>query len=254
MAEYLYGLNAVTEALVQQRGITTLWVIAGEARSRIQAVLDLAQQHKVVVKQVPRATLEQLVGGVGHQGVVAKLQTGESSVALADILKDTPSGSRFFLILDGVTDPHNFGALIRSAVAAGCGAIIVAKDRSCPMTAVVEKAAAGAGAHAKICRVTNLARAMEELKQAGVWIYGLAGEESSSIYSVDLSGDVALVAGSEGKGLRPLVRKGCDRIVSIPMPGAIQSLNVSVASGIALFEVVRQKVVRQKQLETAGRQ
>ncbi len=249
MAEYIYGLNAVTEALVQQRGLTTVWVIAGEAKQRIQMVLELAQQHGVVVKQVPRLTLEQLVGDVGHQGVVAKLQPAGASVSLAAVLQAVPSGSRFFLILDGVTDPHNFGALIRSAAAAGCEAVIVAKDRSCPMTAVVEKAAAGAVAHVKICRVTNLVRAMEELKQAGVWIYGLAGEESSSIYSVDLSGDVALVAGSEGKGLRPLVRKGCDGIVSIPMPGAIQSLNVSVASGVALFEVVRQKLLQLKSLK-----
>ncbi|MDY0190664.1 MAG: 23S rRNA (guanosine(2251)-2'-O)-methyltransferase RlmB [Desulfuromonas sp.] len=241
MAEYIYGLNAVTEALMQQRAITTLWVVAGEAKPRIQAVLELARQHTVVIKQVPRTVLDQLVGDVGHQGVVIKLQTLESSVSLSSVLNSVPSGSRFFLLLDGVTDPHNFGALIRSAAAAGCAAVIVAKDRSCPVTAVVEKAAAGAVAHIKICRVTNLARAMEELKRAGVWIYGLAGEESSSIYSVDLSGDVALVAGSEGKGLRPLVRKGCDGIVSISMPGAIQSLNVSVASGVALFEVVRQK-------------
>jgi len=241
VAEYIYGLNAVTEALMQQRAITTLWVVAGEAKPRIQAVLELARQHTVVIKQVPRTVLDQLVGDVGHQGVVIKLQTLESSVSLSSVLNSVPSGSRFFLLLDGVTDPHNFGALIRSAAAAGCAAVIVAKDRSCPVTAVVEKAAAGAVAHIKICRVTNLARAMEELKRAGVWIYGLAGEESSSIYSVDLSGDVALVAGSEGKGLRPLVRKGCDGIVSISMPGAIQSLNVSVASGVALFEVVRQK-------------
>jgi len=241
VAEYLYGLNAVTEALVQRRGITTLWIVSGEAKPRIQTVLELAQQHKVVVKQVSRAVLEKLVGDVGHQGVVVKLQTVETNVPLATLLQAVPSGSRFFLILDGVTDPHNFGALIRSAAAAGCGAVIVAKDRSCSITAVVEKAAAGAVAHIMICRVTNLVRAMEELKQAGVWIYGLAGEESSSIYSVDLSGDVALVAGSEGRGLRPLVRKCCDGIVSIPMPGAIQSLNVSVASGVALFEVVRQK-------------
>lgn len=249
MAEYLYGLNAVTEALAQQRGITTVWVIAGEAKQRIQTVLELAQRHRVVVKQVPRTTLEQLVGDVGHQGVVAKLQTTETNVPLASVLEDMPVGTRFFLILDGVTDPHNFGALVRSAAAAGCGAVIVAKDRSCPITAVVEKAAAGAVAHVKICRVTNLVRAMEELKKAGVWIYGLAGEESNSIYSVDLSGDVALVAGSEGKGLRPLVRKCCDGIIAIPMPGAIQSLNVSVASGVALFEVVRQRIAKQDSLK-----
>jgi len=250
VAEYLYGLNAVTEALTKQRGITTLWVVRSDSKPRIKAVLDLAQQQQVVVKQVSRSAIEKLVGDVGHQGVVAKLQTLESSVSLSTLLQSGVRGNRFFLILDGVTDPHNFGALIRSAAAAGCDAVIVAKDRSCPITAVVEKAAAGAVAHVQICRVTNLVRAMEELKQDGVWIYGLAGEGSSSIYSVDLSGDVALVAGSEGKGLRPLVRKGCDGIVSITMPGAIQSLNVSVASGVALFEVVRQRLIHAESLTT----
>ncbi len=174
-----------------------------------------------------------MVGDVGHQGMVAQCLAPERSISLVDLLNSTEVGNRFFLVLDGVTDPHNFGALIRSAVAAGCQGIIVGKDRSCPLTAVVEKTSAGATAHIPICRVTNLSRAVEELKSAGVWVYGLAGEESSCIYDVDLCGDVALVAGSEGKGLRPIIRKGCDALLSIPMLGAIQSLNVSVATGIA---------------------
>lgn len=242
VADYLYGINAVSEALNQSRGVAAVWLLQGETKPRIKSLLELARQHHIPVRRVKRDFLEQLVGDVGHQGVVAKLSGTEPLVSLASLLQDSPRGERIFLILDGVTDPHNFGALIRSAAAAGCGGVIVAKDRSCPMTAVVEKAAAGAVAHIKICRVTNLARALDELKQAGVWIYGLAGEESSCLYEVDFSGDIALVAGSEGKGLRPLIRKGCDGIVSIPMPGAIQSLNVSVASGVALFEVVRQRM------------
>jgi len=242
VADYIYGINAVSEALNQGRCISTLWLLRGETKPRIKVILDLARQRDVVVKQVERSFMEQLVGEVGHQGVVAKLVVAEKLVTLASMLRDTPKGGRFFLILDGVTDPHNFGALIRSAAAAGCTGIIVTKDRSCPVTAVVEKAAAGAVAHVNICRVTNLVRAMEELKRGGVWIYGLAGEESSCLYDVDFSGDVALVAGSEGRGLRPLVRKGCDGVVSIPMPGEIQSLNVSVATGVALFEVVRQRL------------
>lgn len=242
MADYLYGLNAVTEALSQGRGVSTLWAVRPEGKTRVQSVIELAKQAQVAIKYTSRDELDKLAGDDGHQGVVAKLLPAERAVSLAELLNSTEVGQRFFLVLDGVTDPHNFGALIRSAAAAGCGAVIVAKDRACPMTGVVEKAAAGAVAHIKICRVTNLARALDELKQAGVWVYGLAGEDSSSIYTVDLAGDVALVAGSEGKGMRPLIRKCCDAIVAIPMPGAIQSLNVSVASGIALFEVVRQRL------------
>ena len=239
MVDYLYGINAVNEALVSGRGVSTLWVVRGDTKPRIKVLLDLAATHGVAIKHVKRQIVDQLVGEVSHQGVVVKLVAAENSINLGDLLSRGVAGSRFYLVVDGVTDPHNFGALIRSAAAAGCGAVIVGKDRSCPMTAVVEKAAAGATAHVKICRVVNLVRALDEIKQAGVWVYGLAGEESSCLYDVDLTGDVALVAGSEGKGLRPLVRASCDGIVSIPMPGAVQSLNVSVATGIALFEVVR---------------
>lgn len=241
MANYLYGHNSVQEALEQHRPVSMLWVLRGDTKARVQSILTLALRADVPVKYVERADFEHLVGKVGHQGVVVQLLEAERSISLSELLTKTPVGERFFLVLDSVTDPHNFGALIRSAAAAGCQAVIVAKDRSCPLTAVVEKTAAGAVAHISICRVTNLARALDELKAAGVWVYGLAGEGSRCLYDVNLTGDVALVAGSEGKGLRPLIRKGCDLLLSIPMPGAIQSLNVSVASGVALFEVVRKR-------------
>lgn len=244
MADYLYGLNAVKEALNGKRALHSLLVLRGENKPRLQEIIELAVQTGVAIKKVERAELTQKVGDVGHQGVVAQLLNTERVVALEWLLEQIPSGQRFFLVLDEVTDPYNFGALIRSAAAAGCQAVIVGKDRSCPLTAVVEKAAAGAVAHVALCRVTNLARALEDLKAAGVWVYGLAGEESRCLYDVDLAGDVALVAGSEGKGLRPLVRKSCDAVLAIPMPGVVQSLNVSVASGIALFEVVRQRQSR----------
>ena len=246
MANYLYGINAVQEALEQRRAVSTLWVLRGDTKPRVQAILQLASHAGVDVKHVERSEFDHLVGKVGHQGVIVQLLMTEKSISLPELLQKTPVGKRFFLVLDGVTDPHNFGALIRSAAAAGCQAVIVAKDRSCPLTAVVEKTAAGAVAHVSICRVTNLARALDELKDAGVWVYGLAGEEGRCLYDVNLSGDVALVAGSEGKGLRPLVIKGCDLLVSIPMPGAAESLNVSVASGVALFEVVRRRVEAKK--------
>lgn len=242
MANYLYGINAIHEALQQHRPVSTLWVLRGDTKPRVQVILQLALAAGVAVKRVQRADLDHLVGKVAHQGVIAQVTIAEKSASVSGLLQNTPVGQRFFLVLDGVTDPHNFGALIRSAAAAGCQAVIVAKDRSCPLTAVVEKTAAGAVAHISICRVTNLVRALDELKDAGVWVYGLVGEEGRCLYEVNLSGDVALVAGSEGKGLRPLVRKGCDMLVTIPMPGAAESLNVSVASGVALFEVVRSRV------------
>lgn len=242
MADLLYGVNPIIEALEQNRQLKVLWILRGDAKPRVQMAVKLALESSVTVKRVDRFELDKMVGDVGHQGMVAQCLAPERSISLVDLLNSAEGGKRFFLVLDGVTDPHNFGALIRSAVAAGCQGIIVGKDRSCPLTAVVEKTSAGAAAHIPICRVTNLSRAVEELKSAGVWVYGLAGEESSCIYDVDLCGDVALVAGSEGKGLRPIIRKGCDALLSIPMLGAIQSLNVSVATGIALFEVVRRRV------------
>ncbi|OEU74646.1 MAG: 23S rRNA (guanosine(2251)-2'-O)-methyltransferase RlmB [Desulfuromonadales bacterium C00003068] len=242
MADLLYGVNPIIEALEQNGQLKVLWILRGETKPRVQLAVDLALDSNVTVKRVERFELDKMVGKVSHQGVVAQRLAPERTISFVDLLNSAEVGNRFFLVLDGVTDPHNFGALIRSAVAAGCQGIIVGKDRSCPLTAVVEKTSAGATAHIPICRVTNLSRAVEELKSAGVWVYGLAGEESSCIYDVDLCGDVALVAGSEGKGLRPIIRKNCDALLSIPMLGAIESLNVSVATGIALFEVVRRRV------------
>ncbi len=242
MADLLYGVNPIIEALEQNGQLKVLWILRGETKPRVQLAVDLALDSNVTVKRVERFELDKMVGKVSHQGVVAQRLAPERTISFVDLLNSAEVGNRFFLVLDGVTDPHNFGALIRSAVAAGCQGIIVGKDRSCPLTAVVEKTSAGATAHIPICRVTNLSRAVEELKSAGVWVYGLAGEESSCIYDVDLCGDVALVAGSEGRGLRPIIRKNCDALLSIPMLGAIESLNVSVATGIALFEVVRRRV------------
>lgn len=242
MAELLYGVNPIIEALEQKRQLKALWILRGDKKPRLQLAVKLALESNVTVKRVERFELDKMAGNTNHQGVVAQCLAPEKTISLSELLNSTDAGCRFFLVLDGVTDPHNFGALIRSAVAAGCQGIIVGKDRSCPLTAVVEKTSAGATAHIPVCRVTNLSRALDDLKSAGVWVYGLAGEESRCLYDVDLAGDIALVAGSEGKGLRPIVRKGCDALLSIPMVGAIQSLNVSVATGIALFEVVRRRI------------
>lgn len=192
--------------------------------------------------EMERSALTQVCGTDKHQGVAVytdPLMRKDMTL----LLRESVPGERFFLLLDEVTDPHNFGALIRSAAAAGCQAVVYTKDRSCQVTPVVEKAAAGTLNCIALCQVTNLSRAIDELKREGVWVYGLALEGAASIHATDLRGDVALVAGSEGRGIRPGVLKACDGAVKISMPGRVESLNVSVATGIALFEVVRQRTV-----------
>ena len=181
-------------------------------------------------------------GNPRHQGVVLRIESF-TYFDLTTLLARCKASSTpaFFLALDGVTDPHNFGALLRSAEGAGCHGVIVPRDNFCPVTPVVDRASAGALEHIPLCQVTNLSRALDEMKKAGCWVYGLAGEQSQNLYASDLLGDVVIVAGSEGKGLRPQVRKSCDILVAIPMHGEITSLNVSVAAALALFEVRRQR-------------
>ena len=186
-----------------------------------------------------------MTGGERHQGVALRVED-IASIELEDLLGIWRSSETkgLFLVLDGITDPHNLGALARSAEASGCQGMILPKDRSCPITAAAEKASAGALAHLPVCRVTNIARTLDALKQEGFWVFGLAGEaDALNIFEADLSGHIVLVVGDEGKGLRDNVRKHCDNLLSIPMRGEIASLNASVAGGIALFEVLRQQVV-----------
>ena len=163
---------------------------------------------------------------------------------LEDLLESWQASGEtgFFLLLDGITDPHNLGAILRNADAAGCQGVVVTKDRSCGITNVVDRASAGAVEHLAVCQVTNLARAMQQLQKAGFWIYGLAaGEGAQPLFNINLSGNIALVVGSEGDGLRQRTRETCDGLLEIPMIGGVSSLNASSASAIALFEVVRQK-------------
>lgn len=234
------GVNAVASALDSGLRIHTLVCAGGRKNPRIQKLVDVMQQQGIAMKEVERSALTQMCGTEKHQGVAAYTDPLKRK-DLAQLLSETVPGERFFLLLDEVTDPHNFGALIRSAAAAGCQGVIYTRDRSCRITPVVEKAAAGTLNSVALCQVTNLSRAIAELKHQGVWVYGLALEGAASLYATDLSGDVALVAGSEGRGIRPGVLKACDGAVKIPMPGRVESLNVSVATGVALFEVVRRR-------------
>ncbi len=243
MADYLYGINPISEAFQSDgRKPLELLVLSGERNERVNQLVALAEQRQLKLSYLNRRELDRLAGHSRHQGVLLRLTAFVYSDFSALMQKwqasDDPA---FFLLLDGITDPHNFGAILRSAEVAGCQAVIVAKDRSCPVSSVVEKSAAGALAHLALCQVTNLSRAIEELKGAGIWCYGLAGDDTASdLYATDLTGNVALIVGSEGKGLRPNIRKHCDGLLALPMSGQVNSLNASVAAGVALFEVVRQ--------------
>jgi len=243
MADYVYGINPVREALLgTSRQPLELLVVNGTHNERLSGLLEQAEELRLKTSFLQRGELDRLAGNSRHQGIVLRLSPFKYT-DFSTLLQSWRASQRsaFFLLLDGITDPHNFGAILRSAETAGCHGVIVAKDRSCPVTSVVEKSAAGALAHLPLCQVTNLARLIDELKNAGVWCYGLAGEaEVSELYATNLSGDLALVVGSEGKGLRPNIRNHCDGLLALPMLGKVGSLNASVAAGIALFEVVRQ--------------
>jgi len=245
MADFLYGFHPVREGLRGRRQPLELFVVDGFVSDRVQKLLELAAERGVPVRRRQRADLDRLAGQPHHQGVVLSIEPFAYS-DLDDLLLAWRNSSRpaFFVLLDGITDPHNFGAVLRNADAAGCHGVIVPKDRSCPVTNVVDKASAGAVEHLPICQVTNLGRAIEQLKTAGVWVYGLSGDCGvRPLYAEALSGDVALVIGAEGEGLRHLTRQLCDGLLSIPMSGQVASLNAASASAVALFEVVRQRLV-----------
>lgn len=243
MSELLYGINPVSEGLQGERRKPLELLLQSEQRSpRLAELKALAEKKSIPVRLKHRADLDRLIGHSHHQGVLLRIEpylyAGMDELVAGWRNSGQPA---FFLLLDGITDPHNFGAMLRSAEVAGCHGVIVAKDRACPVTSVVEKTAAGALAHLPLCQVVNLSRTIEELKQEGVWCYGLAGEEGAApLFETDLTGGLALVVGCEGKGLRPNIRKHCDGLLSIPMQGQVGSLNASVAAGVALFEVVRQ--------------
>lgn len=247
MADLIYGINAVREALHGRRRKPIELFLLGEARSaRLEALLQDANRAGIPVRQRERHDLDRLAGHHHHQGAVLRVEPF-AYAPLEDLLaRWRASGNEaFFLLLDGITDPHNLGALLRSADAAGCHGVIVPKDRSCPVTAVVDTASAGALEHVLLAQVTNLARTIESLKREGIWVYGLAGErDAQTLYRADLCGNLALVVGSEGEGLRHNVRRHCDGLYRIPMHGGVASLNASVAAGVALFEVVRQRAER----------
>jgi 23S rRNA (guanosine2251-2'-O)-methyltransferase len=243
-------MHAVEALLKRGGGVARLLVQQGRDDRRLAALLALAAQAGVAVARVPRAELDRLAPGV-HQGVLAEVDPGDAD---ADRSLDGDAGlwarlealhrPPLLLVLDGITDPHNLGACLRSADAAGVDAVIMPKDKSAPVTPVVRKVACGAAEVVPLLRATNLARVLKGLKARGVWLYGAAGDASDSLYAQDLTAPAALVLGSEGGGLRRLTRDCCDVLVHLPMAGSVSSLNVSVATGVCLFEAVRQRQPR----------
>ena len=237
----IYGINAVTEAL-KARGRAFEWVGVAKERHdlRLQRVIDECRRQAVAVRFLPRAELDRMAGHNGHQGVVAVTSAKQYS-DVDDVLAAKRGTHSLVVVLDGVEDPHNLGAILRTADAAGADGVVIPERRAAGVTAAVAKVSAGASEHLPIAKVTNIARTLEELKSNNLWIVGLDERGSQSYESLDYKMDCALVMGAEGKGLHDLVRKRCDFLVSIPMLGKVASLNVSVAAGVVLYEILRQR-------------
>jgi 23S rRNA (guanosine2251-2'-O)-methyltransferase len=238
---HLVGFHAVTARLRHHpEGVQTLYVEAARHDRRMRELVERAEAAKVDVQAVDERRLQAMAGHGRHQGVVAVVDSALPHVTLEDVL-DSVAEAPLLLILDGVTDPHNLGACLRSADAFGVHAIVVPKDRAVGVNATVAKAASGAADTVPVVTVTNLARAMRDLKERGVWLVAADVDASDSLFEAELSGPLAWVLGAEGSGLRRLTRELCDRVVSIPLQGSVGSLNVSVAAGVCLYETRRQR-------------
>ena len=244
--ERIYGVHAV-EALLRHhpKRVKQLWLAAGRQDPRVQVLVDLAGQQRIAVGQKDRRELDEWAEGV-HQGVVAEVSPSQVwGENMLDELLDRATTPPLLLVLDGVTDPHNLGACMRTADAAGAHAVIVPKDKSATLNATVRKVACGAAEVIPLVAVTNLARTLEKLQQRGLWIVGTAGEAEQELYQQDMTGPTVLVMGAEGKGMRRLTREHCDELARLPTGGAIGSLNVSNAAAVALYEVVRQRAINE---------
>jgi 23S rRNA (guanosine2251-2'-O)-methyltransferase len=238
MGEHIYGVHAVFEALASHRQPIERIHIAREAQSgKVKEILNLARERGVPVRKEDRVVLDRLARGEVHQGIIAV--AGEVGYADFEVLfkGDKP----LIVVLDGVEDPHNLGAVIRTAEASGASGVIVPERHSAPLSATVVKASAGASAHLPVVRVKNLVNAIDEMKERGVWVVGVDMAATQDWTGFDYRGPVAVVLGGEHRGVRRLVREHCDALVRLPMLGKIESLNISVAAGVVLYEVVRQR-------------
>lgn len=243
--EIVHGIHAVTSIVKHNpERLIELFVLQGRRDKAIDPILSAARKAGVRPQESQRKTLDQKVQGENHQGVVAVV-TPPKHYQENDLpeLYEKAGQKACFLILDNVTDPHNLGACLRTADAAGVTAVIVPKDKSAKISSTVSKVASGAAETMPLVLVTNLARTLRELQDLGVWVVGTAGEATQSLYQAQFKGPVALVMGAEGSGMRRLTREHCDELISIPLAGSVSSLNVSVASGVCLFEIVRQRLL-----------
>ncbi|WP_019613656.1 23S rRNA (guanosine(2251)-2'-O)-methyltransferase RlmB [Psychromonas ossibalaenae] len=242
-SELLYGIHAVDALLEKQpERFIEVYALKGRDDERLNSIIAKLNEWGISVQLMHRKSMDEKSQGEQHQGIIARVKAAKvlTDNDLDPILNELDEPP-FLLILDGVTDPHNLGACLRSADAAGVHAVIIPKDNSASLTPVVRKVACGAAESMPLIHVTNLARTMRALQDKGIWIYGTAGEATQNIYDCKLESGMALAMGAEGKGLRRLTREHCDELIKLPMAGAVSSLNVSVATGICLFEVVRQR-------------
>jgi 23S rRNA (guanosine2251-2'-O)-methyltransferase len=240
--EFVAGRNSVLEALKGERTINKIFVTKGERTGSLREIVGLAKSRGLVVQEVEQAKLDTITSGMKHQGVVATVSP-VAYVEIEDILekarqlKEPP----FIILLDELEDPHNVGAILRTADAAGVHGVLIPKRRGCPLSATVAKTSAGAVEYVAVARVGNIVQTMELLKKAGLWIVGADMEGEKSYYETDLKGPILVVVGSEGRGLSRLTKEACDFVVRIPMRGRISSLNASVACSLLLYEVMRQR-------------
>ena len=235
----IYGINAVSEALKAGRVVSLR--VGQRKDQRLQQLLRIAEQESVPVRRVPDDELDRESGGSSHQGVIADVSE-RTLYELHELIEEAQAAPpALIVVLDGIEDPHNFGAILRTCDAVGAHGVVRQTRHSAPLTGATSKASAGAVAHVKIADVVNIARAVDDLKEAGIWTVGLAGDAPSTYDKMDFSLPTALVVGAEGTGLRRLVRERCDLLAAIPMKGQVDSLNVSVATGVVLFEALRQR-------------
>lgn len=240
---YVFGLHAVESVLrFRAKQAVAVYYLSGKSDERLQGILTLAKEAKLSVSALPRSELDRMAGTTKHQGVIAEGQFNEAlnEHDLFEALRDLDHPP-FLLVLDSLEDPRNLGACLRVADGAGVDAVIVPKSRGCEATDTARKVAAGAFDSVPLIQVSNLARVIKQLKQDGVWFVGAAGEADQTLYDVDYTGSLAIVVGNEGDGMRRLTKEHCDHLVSIPMNGYVSSLNVSVATGVMLYEALRQR-------------
>ena len=252
--EYIYGVHAVGHALRSSpENVLELWVQHGERISEIRELIRFAQHHTLPVHRVPRKTLDRLATRANHQGIVLRCRR---ATALGDAefvtLLNQLSVQPLLLVLDGVQDPQNLGACLRVADAAGVNGVVIRRDRAAALTATVRKVASGAADSVPLLQVSNLARAIQQMQKAGLWLIGADPGAKESLYDVELTMPLAFVLGGEDKGLRRLTRERCDRLVHLPMLGSVESLNVAVASAVCLFEALRQRRSEGTKLQPRG--